>query len=130
MLKHYVEFMYPGLIFTETSAREIPDREHIGPIDERAFAYRFFDRTEEERDGETLRGKRQIDSVNHFLGGDVFTAEEAERQFPDKAILLANIRANGIKRVIRTRFGQVTEFGDNDVVVRASEAAKIAKVPR
>ena len=60
MLKHYVEFSYPGAFFSEYSSEEIAERKaELVKVPEGAFAYRFYDREEGEVDGETLCGERK-----------------------------------------------------------------------
>jgi len=58
MLKHYVEFFYPGSFFSESSFEEVSHRDFDQIVmPEGAFAFHFFDREEVEQDGELLTGK-------------------------------------------------------------------------
>lgn len=58
MLKHYVEFFFPGLIFSEVTTREVADRDRPpADIPHGASSYRFFDQEEVEVDGQVLKGE-------------------------------------------------------------------------
>lgn len=117
MIKHYVEFAYPGLFVSETESRKVKSRTTPSNIPKDSFAYRFYC-VEEKQSGErTLRSDRFNISGWHYVGGEVLTPEEVAKKYPNEGILLSNIRNNDIKRIVRTRMGTFNELYKEDVVV-------------
>ncbi len=130
MLKHYVEYLYPGLLMCETSETEVKDRkpENVKDPGNGTFAFRFFDIEESKSDsGEILKGRRKNWSGTYYFGGTVYTAEEAEKAFPNESILLSNIKRNNTKRVIKTRLGNIQEFRDIDTLISPPIASETPK---
>jgi hypothetical protein len=119
MLKHYVEFYYPGTFVAETETREVASRD-VPPDDvpRGAYGYRFFDREEVEQDGETLRGERKNWSPTTFYGHE-YTVEQLKAEFPSERILISNVEGNGYKRAVRTDRGWWQQLSDGDVVLPA-----------
>jgi len=117
--KTYIEFRYPGLIFSNTESVEI---KHRNPDDvdvpAGAYAFRFFDKTEVEIDGETLIGEPKNHSGICFVEGKIETIDQVAVSDPG-SILLQNMRVNKWASVINTRAGTFI-FKDGDVVLRAS----------
>jgi hypothetical protein len=56
MLKHYVEFYYPGLLFSNSVVREIASRQLPVELPPGSSGFAFFDREEAEINGELLLG--------------------------------------------------------------------------
>lgn len=56
MLKHYVEFYFPGLFFSNSVVREITARDESIELPAGSFGYALFDREEAEINGELLLG--------------------------------------------------------------------------
>lgn len=119
MKKHYIEWMYPGIIVSETGVEEIPSRRRPNKVPKGAFAYRFFDRSEVNLDGEILRGDRKNVSGIVYLGGQVMTLEEVKKMPGDNKILISNMETNGWNRVIKTKNGQVMRLHPEDQVDRS-----------
>ena len=115
MLRHYVTFYYPGLLFAETESREIASRDAPLNIPESAYAYRFYDQESVEVLGETLTGQAKNFSPTHFLGGQVRTRDEVEATEPG-SIMACNMRHNNMARVVITRYGQGIAMAEGDVV--------------
>lgn len=120
-LKHYVEFSYPGAFFSESSARVVSERD---PSKVRApkecFGYRFFDRQEAKaEDGEVLVGQARNQSGMHYFG-KVMTLEDVQREMPQDSTLVQNMKGNGWKKVVKTRFGHFQPFESRDTIVSAS----------
>lgn len=115
MIKHYVEFYYPGIIVADTSVCSIESRDQKIDMPKGAYGYRFFDREEiETSEGETLRGDRKSISALHVFGKKL-NLEEA-KQLPRSEILVSNMRANGWKYVVKTDLGNIIEFREEDVL--------------
>lgn len=116
MTKHYVRYWFPGIIVSEDSIEEIKSRNVKIKPPKGAYAYQFFDREEVEKDGETLIGKPKNESGMFYLGGEVKTREDIEREMPG-SILASNMRCNKIERVVMTKAGQAMELHKGDEVV-------------
>lgn len=119
MLKHYVEYVYPGCIVSESSKREVTDRiPELAreKMPEGAFGFRFMDRQEMTSNGETLSGEFKDIGSWHYEG-TMYTIEEVKSLFPDKEILISNMECNHWNRVVKTKFGQFINLNDGDVVL-------------
>ncbi len=116
MLKHYVEYFYPGIMVSETSVKEIPERinGNIG-FPERCFGYRFYDVEVIQLPNEELRGKRKNISGMYYCGVE-YSAEQIKINFPNERILLSNIRCNSYVRLVKTCMGNWQPLDDDDVV--------------
>lgn len=117
MTKHYVEFLFPGIIVSESSVLEIKDRNARIKPPQGAYAYQFFDREEVEMNGETLTGSPKNRSGRYFLGGTVKTRKQVAREMPG-SILESNMLCNKMDRVVMTSAGQAMEIHPGDVIVQ------------
>lgn len=119
MLKHYVEFLHPGIIVTENSSEEV---NHQNPdlikLPEGAFGFRFYDRQEKKSEGELLVGKPKNHS-HWFMQGEVLTLIDVRLSFPDKKTLISNMERNKIRRVCKTKFGQFVPLEKEDTIIGA-----------
>ena len=121
MLKHYVEFYYPGSLVAETEVKQIKNRKERFKIPEYAFGYRFFDKEEVEVKGETLTGRRKNWSGMHYFG-EVMSLKEVKEQrlsIRGSKTLIRNMEGNGWKRVVKTRCGNFQPFEKRDRLVGA-----------
>lgn len=124
----YVEFLYPGLLMSESSSQEVASRDLLKlEVPENAFGFRFFDvlsmTVEVEGEEVELTSKTLNKSATHYYGGTVYTAAQIKRQFPDEKILISNIEGNRYKKVIKCRTGNWQPFQKDDVLVE--EAVKV-----
>lgn len=104
----YVEFLYPGIVFDESSAKPVDGRNPSEiEVPDRAHAFRFYDvgETTDEDSGVTLKSERMHYSGTYYPGGEVWTQERVWRELPDERILLSNMKGNRWEEVVRTRFG-------------------------
>ena len=116
MLRHYVEYLYPGICVSETSTREVAERNAaLIAIPDRSFGFRFFSREEVELDGEVLVGKPK-DYSNWIYEGEELTLAQVKKRYPDKDTLISNMECNGYDRVVMTRFGQAMLLEEGDKV--------------
>lgn len=117
MLKHYVRFSFPGAFFSEYETEEVAERNpELITVPDGAFAYCFFDRTEEVVDGEKLIGKeKNFSPLTYF--GTAYTLEEVKAQFPEYTTLISNMECNGWNRVVRTRRGNWQPLEEGDKVI-------------
>jgi hypothetical protein len=118
MLKHYVEFIYPGIMLSESKNKEIVNRnpKEIS-IPEGSFGFRFTDREEVElADGEILTGKLKNNSGWYYQGKKM-SLEDVKREMPNEEILIDNMKCNGFKYIVWTKFGQAIPLYENDTVL-------------
>jgi len=120
MLKHYVEFLYPGLLVSETSVEEIAERDTKKvEMSDSCFGFRFFDRTVSVIDGETLTGDRKNVS-GWYYQGEKMTLEQVKASFGNDRnyrILISNMENNGYDAVVKTKFGQFIPLNDGDTIL-------------
>lgn len=113
--KHYVQFIYPGILFTNDSTQEIPKRDPSAfEIDENCLGYRFFDRFEIVIDNEKLLGERKNFSGTHYFGIEK-TLDEIKREKPD-SILLENMKINNWDKIVQTKGGKCFPLYEKDTV--------------
>ena len=117
MLKHYVQYLFPGILFDEYIEEEIADRNAaLVSVPNSAFGYRFFDKTEIVFCGEKLVGESKNFSPTTYFG-TVYTLEEIKRQFPEYQTLIDNMEANDWNQVVRTRTSTWKPLKEGDVVI-------------
>ena len=120
MLKHYVEYLYPGILVSETSIVEVAERDvKAVTIPDDCFGFRFFDRTVTVIDGEILTGDRKNVS-GWYYQGEKMTLEQVKAIYgsdPKYRILIANMEGNGMGTVVKTKFGQFLRLYDNDTIL-------------
>ena len=117
MLKHFVEFSYPGIFFSEYSHEEIAERKpELVTVPEGAFAYRFYDQEHTVVDGKLQTGKcKNYSGFTYF--GKAYTLEKVKQQFPQHTILIRNMEGNGWDRVVQTRRGNWQPLEEGDTVI-------------
>ena len=119
MLKHYVEFLHPGIIMSESSSEEVDHRDPtLIKLPQNSFGFRFYDREEKESEGELLVGK----SKNHSywsIQGEALTLADVKERFPKERTLIGNMERNKTKRVCKTEFGQFIPLDKEDTIIGA-----------
>lgn len=118
MIKHYVEYFYPGLICSETSEVETKDRYPSSlNVPDNAFGFRFFDKEEIVLEsGNVLKSDRQNYSPNYYYG-EKYTLNQVKLYYPESKTLIANMEWNHWDAVVRTKFGQFIPLTNNDIVL-------------
>lgn len=118
--KKYVEYLYPGLLFSETSSMEI---DHNDPMKveekERAIGFRFYEKEFVIDGKEQFEGKRNNVSNWYYIGKRL-TFDEVLRQFGNSrrhAILINNMKYNKIESVCMTEFGNFMPLEDGDMTL-------------
>jgi hypothetical protein len=114
--KTYMEILYPGSFVAETSTKPVKSRTVPKTRPEGAFAVRFFDQSEVEKDGEILTGKQKNFSPFYYWGEE-FTCAEIKKKFPTETILYSNVHGNGYKRAVRTVVGNWRPLEPKDIVI-------------
>ncbi|MCI8655787.1 MAG: hypothetical protein HFJ48_08055 [Clostridia bacterium] len=120
MLKHFVEYLYPGVFVSETSVEEIAERDTKKvTFSDGCFGFRFFDKSVTVVDGETLTGERKNISNWYYQGEKMTLAEVKEKHGDDRDyhILISNMENNGYNAVVKTKFGQFIPLNDGDTII-------------
>lgn len=116
-IRHYIEWLFPGSFFAETSAKRVISRIRPPGIPKGAYGYQFFDRIEVEAEGETLYGRPKNRSGIYYLGGKVLTLAQVKSLPGDYKTLISNMECNRWDRVIKLECGAFQPFNDNDQLV-------------
>lgn len=117
MLKHYVEFSYPGVFLDEYSHEEISERKpELVNVPKGAFAYRFYDQEQVTIEGELLKGEPKNYSAYTYFGKS-YTLEEIKQEFPETTTLIRNLENNGWNRAVKTIRGNWKPLMEGDVVI-------------
>ena len=118
--KKYVEYLYPGLIVSETSSKEV---EHNDPmkvnIEGRAIGFRFYEKDFINASGEQFEGKVK-NRTNWFYIGKRLTFSEVQSRFgkmPKYETLIRNMECNGIPSVCMTEYGNFMPMEDGDMTL-------------
>jgi len=112
--KTFVRKYHPGSFVSETSDTEVADRNWLPGPDSYTYSWYFYDKEFVEINGEVLTGKPKNISPIYYYGLEL-SAEEAMRVGND--ILRSNIRGSGIKRLVKTKWGQMFPVNDGDIVL-------------
>lgn len=120
--KTYVEFLSPGSIFNEGSAKEVKTRDVSKlKVPKNAFGFKFFDILSVVVDADGKKVKLTSEQINesptHYYGGKIYTIAELKREFPD---IVSNFEDNGYKKAIHCRTGNWQPFEKTDVYVKAT----------
>lgn len=122
MLRHYVEFFYPGSFVAETEVEEVKSKDATKiQVPDGSYGFRFFDRQEitaenEKHEPETLYGKpKNYSGVFYF--GRIMTLDDVKREMPDATILIGNMETNKWDKVVKTRCGNFQTFKEEDTIL-------------
>lgn len=123
--KHYIEYLHPGILFSEPSYKEVKTRKAPKNIPSNVFGYRFYsidtyDATRE--DGEKFKtSSKPKDTSPWTYFGKILTFKDVEalkKKEPERwSTLYSNMRGNGYERVVQTRFGQCIPLEPKDRVI-------------
>lgn len=111
----YVEFLFPGTFFSETTTREVDDRSPPTDIPKGCYGYRFFSQSKAEVNGEVLRGMPKDYSGTTYFG-EVLTLDDIEK-LPGTEILQSNMRINEWETIVRTIRGNYQPLYEGDKVI-------------
>ena len=123
--KTYIEFLYPGVGFNESSTRRVKTRDVSKvKVPKDAFGFQFFDILSVIVDADGKKVKLTSEQINvspmHYYGGKIYTTAELKREFPADEIFVDNIRNSGYKEAIRCRTGNWLPFGRGDIFVEVA----------
>lgn len=117
---YYAEFLYPGIIVSETSLKEITKEEYLHPetikVLDHSFGFRVMHRNEVIEEGDVLIGSYRNTSGWHYIGM-VETKNDVAAKDGVDSILYRNMVNNNYERIVRTKFGQAMPLHENDVVI-------------
>lgn len=123
--KHYVEFLFPGLVFSDTCVKEVSERD-VNKVSKlmrpstNCFGFRFFDKTVTVVDGETLTGEKKNIS-GWYYWGEKMTLEQVKATYGSDNNyhnLIKNMVNNGYEAVVKTESCQFIPLLWNDTVLR------------
>jgi hypothetical protein len=123
MIRHYAEYYHPGIIVSETSLVEVPERNPALIAQKQgSYGFRFFDRKVVIADeGEELSGARKnVSGMYYWPDCDIMDIEAARAWKGGDSILVRNMECNGYDKVVNTPFGQSFPLRDGDVVLPVS----------
>lgn len=123
----YVSYLYPGIIASGESTKEVPDRNperEAREADDNAFAFSYFDIVSalvqiDETRIQTTSDRRNI-SCTYYIDGEVLDVDQVAAMPGDNRILLDNMRINEWDHVVRCRAGNLQPFEGTATVVSSS----------
>lgn len=115
--KHYVEFLFAGIMFTDTSAQEIKSRSTKFQIPKTCFGYKFYDIEEVVSNGHKLKSGRLNETGVYYINARVLTLAQIRTLMPN-SILQKNMENNGYKKVVKTRSGTYQPLEKGDQIVQ------------
>lgn len=118
--KKYVEYLYPGLIVSESSSMEI---EHDDPmkvdVKEHSIGFRFYEK-EFVIDGEEQFEGKTKNRTSWFYIGKRLTFDEVQKRFgndPKYTTLISNMKYNNISSVCMTEYGNFMPMENGDMTL-------------
>jgi len=125
MIKTFIEFLYPGIFVSESSAQEI---DHKDPkkvvIPKNCFGFRFYDCEivkSKKYPNETLVGRAKNHSGWFYINSEILTLKEVEKKMPEATILISNMKINKWKKIVNTSFGQSLQLRAGDTILKRSD---------
>ena len=131
MLVHYVQFLQPGALVSETSNKRIRSRnpENVKLPSEFTFGFRFFSQIEVTKDGEKLIGRAKDWSGTYYPDGTIYSLKEVKRYLPNEKILISNMTINNMETVVKTCIGNFQQFNkDTDHIYKLKNIKKNIKL--
>jgi hypothetical protein len=124
----FAEVYYPGIMVTETSAREVKGMfpgKLAAKLDKRAFGFRYILKTFAKVSYESTKPiliKFKYLSGTYYIGKKL-TLDEVKKLKPEKnyEILVRNMEINKWNEVVQCRPGNFQEFSKGDVVLPYKE---------
>ena len=128
MIKHYIEYFYPGLLTCTSSAQETSHRDPhqvaAGKLPERCSHFRFYDRefvgatTDDGERIETMKTGDHNFSPEYYPQATVLNREQMAELYGNEHTSAAqNLRRLGFDRGVRTRVGTTRHFDPKEMVI-------------
>ena len=116
---YYVEYLYPGIIVSETSLKEISYDEYLNPekipIPKGSFGFRTMHRAEVIQEGDVLIGSYRNTSGWIYFGKKL-SKDNVAVKFGKDSTLYHNMENNGYDFIVNTEYGQSFPLHKNDTV--------------
>jgi hypothetical protein len=120
---YYAEFLYYGIIVSETSLKEITREEYLNPetvsVPKDSLGFRVMHRNEVIEEGDVLLGQYKNTSGWFYIGRKM-SKSEVRSEFGADSTLFRNMENNGYEYVVKTTFGQAFPLHDKDTVIRGA----------
>lgn len=118
MVKHYVEFLCPGLFSSNNQCKEVQSRKPdcVNSIPKDAYAYYFFDRDVKNVNGHNFFGKITNVSPTFYLGTK-YSLEEIKNQFPEENALISTMKLENHQFAVKTCKGNWEILKNGDTVI-------------
>lgn len=113
---YFVDFLFPGLLFGDTSTKRIADPTAV-EIPEHCAGYTVYERAVAMQDGEELLGKPKNHRPSVYFGTEM-NADDVKRKFGEKSIAAQNAVGNGWTRFVELANGQLWNI-PTDAIVRS-----------
>ena len=118
MIQHYVEFLYPGAFFAESSVQKTETRDPNSLVlPDGADGFRFFSRTEFNVDGEVVMGEKKDFSEWFYIGREM-SLDNVKREMSNERILQDNMKYNHWDRIVCVRSGKCYPLESGDRVIQ------------
>lgn len=126
----HVEYYYPGVFFAEKSSKQVENRNpQEVELTDYCYAFQFYDLeiiTVKLENGKVLENKA-IKNKSHLFypNATVLTLEDVENMSGDHFTLIANMRCNRWKKVVKTRVGNYQPYNEEtDEVIYVPQIEK------
>lgn len=117
MKQDYIEWLYPGIIVSDTSTEKVNDRAIPKKFPKGAVAFRFFERTEITEGKETLHGKPKGHSHWYYVEGEKLSLEQVKEKHPGEKVLISNMEINDCENIVWTKSGRAFPLEKNDIIL-------------
>lgn len=109
-MKHFVKFFIPGSFVSETSIKEINNRNDDIEIPNYVYGYMFYDENE---------NKQEINKTGMYYFGEILTKEDIKLLNINNKydITLSNMECNDINKIVKTKYGGIYPFKKSDICI-------------
>lgn len=118
--KSYIEKIYRGLLFSESSIAEVEDRDPMKVVnDGKMQGFRFYDK-EQVVDGEKIYDGERVNFSNWVFFGKRLTLEEVKQQYGKDSkysTLISNMECNHYNSVCLTQAGSYLPMEEGDMTL-------------
>jgi len=115
MSREYIEFLYPEASFRVLDIREMNGSTGI-EMPEDCYGFRFF-----KISSGLLPDVQESNTTTYYLGKEVMTLEDVEREMPQEKDLIKKMKENKWDKVVKTRCGDFHHFTIDDRLLKEGE---------
>jgi hypothetical protein len=117
---YYAEFLYPGIIVSETSLKEITREQYLNPktitVPKGSFGFRVMHRNEVIEEGDVLLGSYKNTS-GWFYKGKKLSKADVAKEYGSDSTLYHNMENNGYEFVVKSEYGQAFPLHEKDTIL-------------